>query len=224
MQRGKLVVIEGIDGVGKNTQALLLRDYIQRTKGECGFFSFPRYETESGKRVGAYLRGEMGELSILERAMLYAIDRRDAKAEMLSFLDRGVDVVCDRYVYSNAAFFTAIAKTQGMSDKDVQEIEERILTLEFEVNQLPLIDALIVLSLPEELSKQLVLNKRPREYTTDKQDLHEKQENIQIYANKYYHDAYPANIVFCNDGDSVRPIEQIHQLVISKMFSEFSMQ
>lgn len=218
--KGRLIAIEGVDGVGKNTQSQLLRDYIVREKGECGFFSFPRYETETGKKVGAYLRGELGELSLIERARLYTNDRFAAREEMNSFLDRGVDVVCDRYVYSNAAYFTAIAKNEGMSNADVKEIEYKILSFEFNIKKLPAIDLLVILTLPVEISRELVLSKKPREYTTAKQDIHEKDINIQLLAAEYYN-KYSSALLLCNDGDKVKTIEEIHNMVISKYTEDF---
>lgn len=217
MKKGSLIAIEGIDGVGKNTQAQLLRDHITNIKGECGFFSFPRYDTETGKKVGSYLRGELGELSLMERAALYANDRKAARSEILSYLNRGVDVVCDRYVLSNIIFFRAIAINEGMSTEDVNEIVDRLQLNEFKINMMPAIDNLIVLTLPIEMSTQLVLSKRPRDYTAQKQDLHERQERIQLLAYEGYNlDNFAMHRVVCNKGDTILTIDEIHELVKQK--------
>lgn len=217
MKKGKLITIEGIDGVGKNTQATLLKDYIIKQKGACGFFSFPRYETETGKQVGAYLRGELGELTLMERADLYAKDRLAAREEMLSYLDSGIDVVCDRYVVSNIIYFRALAMNEGMSDKDVEEIIDRIQLKEFKVNRMPAIDALIILTLPLAMSTELVLSKKTRNYTADKQDLHEKQVNLQLLANQGYNlTNFAMHVVVCNKDDKILSIDQIHDLVVKK--------
>lgn len=217
MQKGRLIAIEGIDGVGKNTQAQLLRDYIVSKKGACGFFSFPRYETETGKKVAAYLRGELGELSIMERAALYANDRKAARGEINEYLDNGIDVVCDRYVLSNIIFFRAVAINEGIADKDVSEILDRIQLTEFKINMMPAIDALIVLTLPIEMSTKLVLSKRTRDYTPDKQDLHEKQERIQLLAYEGYNlNNFAMNRVVCNKNDVILTIDEIHNLVVEK--------
>lgn len=217
MEKGKLIVIEGIDGVGKNTQAQLLRDYIIKEKGQCGFFSFPRYETETGKKVGAYLRGELGELTLMERARLYADDRKAARQEINDYLDNGIDVVCDRYVVSNLIYFRALAINEGMSEKDVSEVIDRIQLTEFKINMLPAIDIMVILTLPIEMSTELVLSKRTRDYTSDKQDLHEKQERIQILANEGYNLAnFSQHIVTCNKGNVILTIDEIHDLVVVK--------
>lgn len=217
MEKGRLIAIEGIDGVGKNTQAQLLRDLIMNEKGACGFFSFPRYETETGKKVAAYLRGELGELSLMERAQLYADDRKAAREEIKEYLNNGIDVVCDRYVLSNIVFFRALAINEGIADKDVSEILDRIQLTEFKINMMPAIDALIVLTLPIEMSTRLVLSKRTRNYTPDKQDLHEKQERIQLLAYEGYNlDNFATHRVVCNKDDTILTIDEIHHLVVDK--------
>ncbi len=217
MTKGKLIAIEGIDGVGKNTQAQLLRDYIVKQKGNCGFFSFPRYESETGKQIAAYLRGEMSDLTIMERADLYSKDRLAARDEILEYLESGIDVVCDRYVVSNLIYFRAISLNEGIAEKDVGEIIDRIQLKEFKINRMPAIDAMIILTLPIEMSTELVMRKNVRDYTPDKQDLHEKQTRIQLLANEGYNLAnFKNHVIVCNRGKTILTIDEIHELVIEK--------
>lgn len=220
MKKGKLIAIEGIDGVGKATQASLLTRHIFAEKGVCGLFSFPRYTTPTGKLVASYLKGEMGIMSIEQRTKLYADDRLAAKEEINAYINNGHDVVCDRYVHSNAAFFTALAKLEGKTPDEVQKIEEHIFHSEFVVNDLPQIDKLIVLTLPSHLSEKLVLAKAPRDYTPQKKDIHEQKIELQNLANAYYN-RFTDSVIHCNNEEQIKPMEQIHQLVVSKYLELF---
>jgi hypothetical protein len=104
-----------------------------------------------------------------------------------------------------------------MSEKDVSEIIDRIQLTEFKINMMPAIDIMIILTLPIEMSTEMVLSKRTRDYTSDKQDLHERQERIQILANEGYNLAnFSQHIVTCNIYKVILTIDEIHELFIAK--------
>ena len=104
---GMLVVLEGIDGSGKGTQARLLVDALARRGFTARLFSFPCYdETFFGREVGRYLNGAFGDLHSVPpefAALLYAGDRLEKRDELLVALRDADVVVCDRYVPSNFA-------------------------------------------------------------------------------------------------------------------------
>lgn len=214
MKKGKLIAIEGIDGVGKNTQAKLLRDHIVNTKGECGFFSFPRYDTPTGALVGEYLKSGRNDLTLEQRAALYGDDRLAAREEMLSYLDRGVDIVCDRYVTSNLAYFSQFEKMDRPNAEPT--IVNHILNQEFNINKIPHIDLLIVLSLPIAVSDVLMQKKAEREYISEKLDLHEANRKLQLGCQEYYNNHEEA-VLYCNESDdSIMSIEDIHKEVVTR--------
>lgn len=213
MRYGTLIAIEGIDGVGKNTQAKLLHEYIKKQKGDCGFFSFPRYDTPTGEEVAKYLRGETPNLSLIEKANLFSNDRLAAKYEILRYLEAGVDVVCDRYIISNCAYFSCQDPTNN--------IVEHILNREIMQNNMPTVNLLIVLSLPIEISMELILKKDIRQYTTETLDEHEKNIELQNCVSRYYNsDGFKDSIIYCNDKDEVLSVETIHNKVI-EMYNNY---
>jgi dTMP kinase len=56
--RGKLIVIEGTDCSGKETQANLLIEKIRKTGILVEKFSFPNYESPTGKIIGGPYLGK----------------------------------------------------------------------------------------------------------------------------------------------------------------------
>lgn len=223
MQKGHLIAIEGIDGVGKNTQAKLLRDHIVITKGECGFFSFPRYDTPTGALVGEYLKSRKTDLNLFEKANLYIRDRLAAKEEILSYLDRGVDVVCDRYTLSNLVYMTSIAELEHPDILNLSSTVSKYLhQVEYGLNKLPVVDSLIILSLPLSHYDKMMESKEKREYTDQTKDKHEADTAlIKRCHEKYnsYSDGSFDNVqvLFCNGpDDSIMSIEDIHKILVSK--------
>lgn len=231
MKKGHLIAIEGIDGVGKNTQAKLLRDHIVGTKGECGFFSFPRYDTPTGALVGEYLKSNRTDLNLFEKANLYIRDRLAAKEEILSYLDRGVDVVCDRYTLSNLVYMTSIAELEHADITNFARVVSNYLALvEYQLNKLPVVDTWIILSLPLNHYDKMMESKEKREYTDQTKDRHEgdaalikrchEKYNSYKDGGSFDHLHVPTdhyNVVFCNGpDDSIMNIEDIHKVVVTK--------
>lgn len=225
LKRGKLIAIEGIDGVGKNTQAKLLRDEIIKLKGECGFFSFPRYSSPTGILLGEYLNSGRNDLDLYGKAKLFSDDRLAAKDELYSFLDRGIDVVCDRYITSNVVYFEQFAEMHnpelvGVIGKDIEHNE-------FVINGIPMIDYLIVLSTSLKQYDTMMESKAKRTYTDQKLDQHESnKELIKGCHAKYNHEGarehydYGSTLIICDDSDgNILPIEEIQKLVMRTYIS-----
>ncbi len=103
--RGKMIVIDGNDGSGKQTQTDLLRKYLVEDCRPVVRISFPRYEdTFFGRELRRALRGDYGNFVELDphlAAPLYAADRWASKAQIERELENGVYVLCDRYASSN---------------------------------------------------------------------------------------------------------------------------
>jgi len=105
MAGGTFITIEGIDGVGKSTQAVCLRDALE-SKGH----SVVHTREPGGTRIGGEIRRilldpELKELNPQTEILLYAADRAQHAAEILiPALDRGQIVICERFVDSSVAY------------------------------------------------------------------------------------------------------------------------
>lgn len=104
MKKRTLIVLEGIDGVGKATQARLLAARLRAEGQKAAVFSFPDYSTDIGKIIRGVLHGRYGDpvkISPYLTAVVYALDRALAADKIRAALKRGI-VISDRYTTSMA--------------------------------------------------------------------------------------------------------------------------
>jgi dTMP kinase len=169
--RGKLIVLEGIDGSGKRTQIDALAREFSRRGTPFAQISFPNYSGFHGKLVARFLNGEFGPLSAVDphfSALLYAGDRLESRPEIESALAAGKIMLADRYVASNLAH-------QGARVPDAKRgnFLAWLKQLEYEVHVLPIEDLVIYLRVPVAEAHGLVGRKAAREYTKARRDLQE---------------------------------------------------
>lgn len=100
VERGRFVVFEGGESVGKSTQA----NWLASSRGVD--VAFQPGGTRLGQELRNLLLGRPGiRLDVLTEALLMAADRAQHVAETIRpALDAGRDVVCDRYVGSSLAY------------------------------------------------------------------------------------------------------------------------
>jgi len=102
-KKGVFIVIEGLDGSGKTTQATLLAIKLSENhKVLC------TAEPSHGK-IGTFIRNdclyEERRLPTEAEALLFAADRIEhMKNELAPALSEGKIVICDRYIYSSLAY------------------------------------------------------------------------------------------------------------------------
>ena len=107
MSKGRLLVIEGLDGSGKATQAKLLAAHLAESGRRVMEITFPDYESDSSALVKMYLSGQFGDkpddVNPYAASSFYAVDRYASyKTRWGSFYEAGGIVIADRYTTSNA--------------------------------------------------------------------------------------------------------------------------
>ena len=107
MSKGKLIVLEGLDGSGKATQAKLLKAHLKEQGFSVREITFPNYESDSSALVKMYLAGQFGQhpddVNAYAASSFYAVDRYASyKKDWGSFYENGGIVIADRYTTSNA--------------------------------------------------------------------------------------------------------------------------
>jgi len=170
--RGKIVVIEGLDGSGKATQAELLCEQLNSRGQRLRKLSFPCYGQESSALARMYLDGEFGEhpqdVSAQAASVLFACDRfASFRKDWHRDYEEGALLVCDRYTTSNAVY------QAGKLDESLQhEFLEWLFDFEYRLMGIPEPDLVLYLDIPAELSEHLLSQR----YTGDasKMDIHER--------------------------------------------------
>jgi dTMP kinase len=105
-----MVAIEGLDGAGKRTLSDALCTALAAEGATVARFAFPRYEADiHAELVRDALYGRLGDLagSVHGMALLFALDRRAAAAELRGAAAVHDVVLVDRYIASNAAYGAA---------------------------------------------------------------------------------------------------------------------
>ena len=167
-KRGKIILIEGTDSSGKETQTRMLLERLTLENIPCERMSFPRYDTPTGRIIGqCYLGkeglgegdvawfGEADEVNPLLASLYFAADRFAAAPEIRKIIDSGRHLILDRYTESN------MAHQGGKVD-----IHNRLRTisfihnLEYELLKLPKPDKVIFLYMPYQIG--IELKKRSR--------------------------------------------------------------
>jgi len=221
MSRGKLIVIEGTDCSGKETQSNLLMDKLKRDNISIEKRSFPMYDTPTGYILGADLLGKphMGECIFPEgttnvppkvAALYYAADRLYNIEKIKEMLDNGINVILDRYVESNMGH-QAGKLTEKQDKLDMMNWLEK---LEYDLLELPRPDIVLFLYMPYQYSVEL-RNKRaeaPDGAEKDVEHLKNAEATYSMMAEKYNY-----NIIHCVKNDKIRTIEEIHEDVYNKV-------
>ncbi|GAA3520473.1 dTMP kinase [Dietzia aurantiaca] len=142
---GRLAVIEGLDGAGKNTLTTALAAELTGRGLTVGRLAFPRYGTLHADLAADALHGGQAGTADSPHAMalLFAMDRHAASGELSALAEANDVVLLDRYVASNAAYTAA-----RLGAERADEAVEWIGALEFERLGLPVPDLQILLDTP----------------------------------------------------------------------------
>jgi dTMP kinase len=109
--RGAFIVVEGVDGSGKSTMAARIVDALSR-RGRKVLRTREPGGTPIGEKVRALLLDpKHAEMVPFAEFFLYMASRAQLVDEVIRpSIAKGVDVVCDRYYYSTAAYQGAAGK------------------------------------------------------------------------------------------------------------------
>lgn len=226
--RGKLIVIEGTDCSGKETQSKLLAEKLNASGIKTERLYNPVYDSPTGKIVGACLLGkpEMckdllkeehgffpeggGNIDSLTAICYYAADRRYNMPKVISLLDKGINVIIDRYVMSNMAHRGGLLEKKEERLKMYQKIDD----LEFGILELPRPDKVVLLYLPYKYACELKKNRleKPDEAESNEEYLKRGEEAYLELADIYNYD-----MINCTKEDKIRTIGDINCELFEKV-------
>ena len=220
MAKGKLIVIEGLDGSGKGTQAEELVKNLAARGEPVRKISFPNYASDSSALVKMYLGGQFGtdpkDVNAYAASTFFAVDRfASFKQDWGAFYAQGGILVADRYTTSNA-----VHQGSKLSDEELPAFFRWLSDLEYVKMGLPKPDLVIYLDV--DLETSLARMKQRQEKNSTKADIHEKDVD---YLRRCLHTADMAaeyygwkRIPFLKDGaerDVDEKNDEIYNLILS---------
>lgn len=218
---GKLFVIDGTDGSGKQTQLGELKNRLDREKIDYRVVSFPNYDSKTSTLVKMYLSGEFGtnskEISPYIASTFYAADRYATyQTELKEYYENGGLILADRYTTSN--MIHQAGKIQDKEERD--KFLKWLWDFEFNLYKLPIPTEVFFLNMPVEKSLELIANRDNKFTHSSKKDIHESDKNHLI-------DAYAAACdvakdynwyeVKCVKDDKIRTIKDIHEEIYNEI-------
>ena len=208
--KGKLIVIEGLDGSGKATQAKRLAAALQQHGKRVREISFPNYDSDSSALVKMYLSGafgtQPGDVNAYAASSFYAVDRyAGMKQDWGAFYDSGGILIADRYTTSNA-----VHQCCKLPGAQWDAYLDWLFDYEYRLLGLPTPDLVVYLRLGIETSQRLMSER----YHGDekKKDIHESNlsylEQAHLAAD-YCASKYNWKTVECAERGSLRCIDEI---------------
>jgi len=171
-----LIAIEGVDGAGKRTLAQGLCTAFEAAGRSVGTLAFPRYGQSVAADVAAEaLHGQHGDLasSVYAMAMLFALDRAGAAAQIRELCGGHDMVILDRYVASNAAYSAARLHQDAGG-----EVVDWVHQIEYQRLQLPAPDWQVLLGVSAELAGRRARD-RARQDAGRSRDAYERDNELQ---------------------------------------------
>ena len=220
---GKLIVIDGLDGSGKQTQTTLLEKRLLDDGKNVKRISFPVYDSWSSSLVKGYLNGKLGtdinKLSPYAIASFYACDRYiNYITEWKEFYEQEDSIIiADRYIQSNMLYQSLVFENKS----DILKFCDWIRYYERDLLELPKSDVTIFLSVKPELSKKLMNERNDNKHGDF--DIYEDQ--IELLEKMYQRfqligDYYEYNIIECTkliDKFGKDSINMINDIIYNKI-------
>jgi dTMP kinase len=218
--KGKIIVLEGLDGSGKSVQHRLLLEKLTLLGKKIASADFPDYDSFYGKLVARYLNGDFGdvmEVSPYISSLLYAEDRKDSATKLWNWLNNSYIILINRYASANMAYHSV----KLPSDKRA-EFVDWIKQLEYETHSaIPREDLVIFFNSEVAVAQSMVDRKEARNYTTHQRDIHERNsgylaEVAQMYLQLCESEPHWVRLdVIDQATGNMYPPEQIHERVIA---------
>ncbi len=211
----KLIVIEGLDGSGKSTQAELLEKSLKENGVNYRKIKLPDYESPSSTLVKMYLSGDFGKdaaaVNAYAAGAFYAVDRYASfNLDWKKDYDSDTLIIADRYATSNSIY-----QMEKVPPEEWDSYLEWSYDFEYRKLGIPVPDAVIFLDMPVEVSQRLMTER----YGGDESEKDVHESDVEYLKNCRKSALYAAKkqgwyIVDCSDGREPYPIESIHEKIM----------
>lgn len=214
--KGKLIVIDGLDGSGKSTQADIISSLLISRGLKVKSISFPDYSHPSSALVKMYLNGDFSknaaDVNAYAASSFYAVDRYSSfKLFWEKEYNDGFIIIASRYTTSNA-----IHQMEKLPQDKWDEFLFWLDDYEYNKLLLPKPDMTIFLDMPIEVSQKLMTGR----YNGDesKKDIHESNIDYLISCRKsalYAADKQNWKVIECSREEHPLPINAITDMIIN---------
>ena len=211
---GKIIVIEGVNDSGKETQSKLLAKTLKEEGYKVVEFSFPMYKSPTGKIFKNCVLGKDGNgyfeegyenLDPYVVCLYTAADRKYHKEKIERYLKNDYIVILNRYTSSNMAH-------QGSRYSDS---EERFYTyqwidkLEYWLLKLPKPDCTILLKVPAKYLNQLSEKQVAFNF---QEDIFDQDSVLKAYIE--LSELYNWDSIDCVSNNKMKSVEEIHEEIM----------
>lgn len=212
MSKGTLIVIEGLDGSGKATQAKLLYDSLRYQGKDVRQVSFPDYDSDSSALVKMYLAGDFGsdpvDVNAYAASTFFAVDRYASfKKNWREFYENGGVVIADRYTTSNA-----VHQCSKLPETEWEGFLDWLFHFEYDLLGIPAPDRVFYLQTAPGVNQKLL----DQRYHGDEQkkDIHERNTDYLAHsraAAEFCAKKLGWTTIHCVRDGAMRGIQEIHE-------------
>ena len=212
MSKGTLIVIEGLDGSGKATQAKLLYESLRHQGKDVRQVSFPDYDSDSSALVKMYLAGDFGsdpgDVNAYAASTFFAVDRYASfKKNWRAFYENGGIVIADRYTTSNA-----VHQCSKLPETEWEGFLNWLFHFEYDLLGIPAPDRVFYLQTAPGVNQKLLDHR----YHGDEQkkDIHERNADYLAHsraAAEFCAEKLGWTTIHCVRDGAMRGIQEIHE-------------
>lgn len=211
---GKIIVIEGVNDSGKETQSKLLAKTLKEEGYKVVEFSFPMYKSPTGKIFKNCVLGKDGNgyfeegyenLDPYVVCLYTAADRKYHKERIEKYLRDDYIVILNRYTSSNMAH-------QGSRYSDSEErfyMYQWIDKLEYWLLKLPKPDCTILLKVPAKYLNQLDEKQVAFNF---QEDIFDQDSVLKAYIE--LSELYNWDTIDCVSNNKMKSVEEIHEEIM----------
>lgn len=161
MNKGKIIVFEGLDCCFKETNAKTLKKKLEKDGYKVKLLSFPNYDSDSSFFIKKHLNGELCGLEaeeVYQVSLYYALDRviTMKKENIYKYIEEGYIIILDRYITSNMIFQSSKLKTVKEQINYINWLKD----LEYSKLNLPKPDKIIFMDMPVEISSKIIAKRK----------------------------------------------------------------
>ncbi len=213
---GRMIVIDGLDGSGKATQAEILKNRLKEKGYEIFSLDLPYYDDPSSTLVKMYLSGELGDkpgdVNCFAASTFFGVDRYASyKKHWEKEYHSDKIVVANRYTTSNACH-----QMTKLPEEEWDAYMDWLFDFEYNKLGIPAPDCVIFLEMPVEISQRLLSERYGGD--ENKKDVHERDTDYLSHCHKaavYAADKLGWITVNCARDGSIRSREDISDEIFS---------